>query len=156
MLSLLALAVSYDNRKPSEAHIAAWQEASVRGRWTYTEARDAILDHFANETAYLTPGHVTQRIKAARSSPPPMRQLEGPKTIPAAPERIREIISALARTLGWTNRTAEHPAMSIQCGHCGAAPHRPCARQLARGHRRGRWVAIRTIHDARITEWENT
>lgn len=147
--------MSYDNRKPSEAHIAAWLEASVRGRWTYPEARDAILDHFAHETEYLTPGHITQRIKAKRSQPPPMRQLEAPKTIPASPERIREIIAALARRLGWTDRHATHPARAVACGHCGAAPGRPCARQVARGHRRGQWVPIRALHPTRIETLEN-
>lgn len=151
MCALLAIAVSYDNRKPSDAHIAAWREASIRGRWTYPEAREAILDHFANSTDYLTPGHVTQRLRAKRQQPPAFKQLPAPAAVPASPERIREIVRALAESLGWRQRShPDSPALTVSCPHCRAAPGRPCARQLGRGHRRGQWVPISALHPSRV------
>lgn len=146
---LLALIVSYDHRQAGDQTVAAWQEVSRRGRWTFDEAREAVLDHFATSTEYLKPAHITQWIKAKRQQPPPSRTLEAPAKPPANPEHIREVISALSARLGWPQRGETGSLPSVTCPHCGAAPGRPCARQIGRGHRRGQWVPIGTIHPSR-------
>ena len=63
---LLAICVAYDNRRPSEANIAAWAEASRRAHWDFDAACDAIHQHYATSTDFLMPGHVTKTLEAQR------------------------------------------------------------------------------------------
>lgn len=151
---LLAIAMTYDHRKPGEATVMAWLEAAQRARWTFPEAREAVLDHFANSTDYLMPGHVTAAIRAVRRQPPTRAQLPASPTSPAHPDRIREIMRELAARLGWKARRAspeDTAALEVACPYCRAGPGRRCARQLARGHRRGQYVEISTLHPSRVT-----
>ncbi|MBB1153470.1 zinc finger domain-containing protein [Amycolatopsis dendrobii] len=150
---LLAIAMAYDHRKPGDAQVMAWHEASRRALWTFDEAREAILNHFATSTAYLMPGHVTSRIREARSQPPPRAALPSPPANPASPERIRVIVRDLAARLGWVARRPspqEQAALAYACPYCHAAVGRRCTRQLARGHRRGQYVEIRDLHPSRV------
>lgn len=143
--------MSYDNRKPGDGNIMAWQESSVRGRWTFEEAREAVFEHFANSTEYLRPAHVTQHIRAQRQLPLPAKLIEAPPKPAAQPEHVRNVLAALGKRLGWTQQQTTHdPAMSVTCPHCRAVAGRPCARQLGRGHRRGQWVPIKAFHPSRI------
>lgn len=150
---LLAIAMAYDHRKPGDSTVMAWVEAARRGRWTFDEAREAILNHFATSTEYLMPGHVTTAIRESRSQPPPRAALPAAPANPASPDRIREIIRELAARLGWAGRRAspeETAALAFSCPYCGAAIGRRCSRQLARGHRRGQWVEIANPHPSRV------
>lgn len=150
--ALLVVAMAYDNRKPGEATVAAWQEAAGRGRWSFGEAREAIHQHYAESTEFLMPAHITANIRAARRQPAPVAQLERGPSVAAQPERIRDVMREIARRLGWPERSIrDHPCLAYQCPHCGAAPGRRCARQLARGTRRGQYVYIAEPHPSRIT-----
>lgn len=66
--ALLAMVSSYDGRSGAQAEIEAWFDAGTRARWTYTEADEVIKQHFAFDAvgSWLTPGQVTQLIRAAR------------------------------------------------------------------------------------------
>jgi hypothetical protein len=148
--SLLALIVAYDSRKVGSETIAAWQEVSIRARWSFPEAREAVLEHFATNAEYLKPAHVTQYIRARQQAPPPIRELPAPPKPPADPQHIRAVLTHLGKRLGWPERHGAASAeLTVQCPHCGAAAGRPCARQLARGHRRGQWVRTST-HRSRL------
>lgn len=150
---LLAIAMAYDHRKPGDSQVMAWHEAARRARWTFDEAREAILNHFATSTEYLMPGHVTTAIRERRSQPPPRAALPAAPLNPANPDRIREIIRDLAARLGWTTRRAspqEAAALEFACPYCHAAPGRRCSRQLGRGHRRGQFVEITNPHPSRV------
>ncbi|MET9262359.1 hypothetical protein [Amycolatopsis sp. NPDC004079] len=150
---LLAIAMSYDNRKPGSATVMAWHEAARRARWTFPEAREAILNHYASSTEWLMPGHVTAAIRTTRSQPPTRAQLPVSPITPANPDRVRAVIRDLAARLGWVARRAspqDAAALGYACPYCHAAAGRRCTRQLARGHRRGQYVEIRDLHPSRV------
>lgn len=103
--ALLAAAMSYDNRKPGNANVAAWTEAATRGRWTFDAALDAIHAHYAASTDFLMPGHITQRIKAeVRYAPNPDR----PAALPAGlADTTRSIPAPESRPfVAWPSRKA--------------------------------------------------
>jgi hypothetical protein len=147
---VLAAVVAYDNRKPSNANITAWLEASDRGRWTFNEALEAVHQHYTTSTDFLMPGHVTAIIKANRRQPEHhVPALEAAK---AAPERIQGLIDEVARRLGWQRTVQSHsdPARAVECPYCHAAQGRPCSRMATRGHRRGEHVPLSAPHPSRI------
>ena len=108
VIALLQVANGYDNRKIDGIAVAAWSESARRARWTLAEAVDAVHEHYANAPReYLMPGHVTERVRAARRHPAPMsevRALDPPP--PASPERRAEVM-AMVRELA--NRKAVPP-----------------------------------------------
>jgi hypothetical protein len=77
--ALLAAAMAYDNRKPGAANIAAWTEAAHRGRWPFHDALEAIHEHYARSTDFLMPGHITERLRAERRQPAPVREILSPQ-----------------------------------------------------------------------------
>ncbi|MGW4525148.1 hypothetical protein [Amycolatopsis sp. NPDC004378] len=110
--ALLAVAMGYDNRRPGELNVAAWREAATRGRWTFDAAVDAIHDHYARNTDFLMPGHITTKITTGHGQPPQYVAL--PAAQPASDEhrrRMRDLIGeAFALPRGrrrWAPRTGE-------------------------------------------------
>ena len=83
---VLATAMAYDNRKPGQAAVLAWIEASERAGWTLDEAHDAVHEHYATSAAWLMPGHITALIQARRNPPR--------KALPADSTPIREVLPA--------------------------------------------------------------
>lgn len=149
--ALLVLAMSYDNRKmPGQANVVAWVEASERGRWTFESAREAILAHYAEETAFIMPGHITARVRKQRAVlPPPQRMAI--EAAPAEPRRIRSIIAGLAKELGWAKKSQPVVRTApVQCPYCHSLPDKPCVRVIATGHRRGQHVPIENLHQSRV------
>jgi hypothetical protein len=69
--AILAAAMAYDNRKPGAANLLAWMEAANRGRWTFTDALEAVHDHYAKSPDFLMPAHVTAFIRAKTRQPAP-------------------------------------------------------------------------------------
>lgn len=117
--ALLAVAMGYDNRRPGDLNVAAWTEASTRGRWTFNAAVEAIHDHYARNTDFLMPGHITQKLRASQGQPPAYVAL--PTAQPASDEhrnRMRELIGntcrlpqhAQNRRRQWAPKSAEHNA----------------------------------------------
>lgn len=150
--ALLAIAVSYDNRKPSLANITAWWEQADRNRWTFDEAREAIHAHHATSKEFLMPVHITAHIRSKRQLPgvfaPALEAAPAPP-----PERISSIVAELSRRLGWTRKsvqTLHDPALSVECPYCHAAVGRPCARLVTRGPHRGEHVPNGKSHPSRI------
>ncbi|BAD54864.1 hypothetical protein [Nocardia farcinica] len=66
IVTLLQIATGYDGREIDEVLITLWSEAARRRRWTFTEAVNAVHEHFAEETTWIMPGHVTQLIRRER------------------------------------------------------------------------------------------
>lgn len=149
--ALLAIAVAYDNRRPSEANITAWWEAADRSRWDFDAAREAIHQHYAGSTDFLMPGHITAIIASRRGLPPKYvpRELDGPG--PAADPRVKALIDQVARRLGWNRGRQSHndAALVVECPYCHAQPKRPCTRLATRGPHRGEHVPLRASHPSR-------
>jgi hypothetical protein len=148
---LLAAAMVYDNRKPGDAAIMGWAEAASRGRWTYGEALNAIHAHYAESRDFIMPGDITQRIRARRHRPAPVRALLAePDRVPADPARVAAMVAEIAAKFGW--RTYAEPTtgdLDQACPHCDAGPGRPCARRISTGRRRGEYVPISGVHHSR-------
>lgn len=149
---LLVAAMAYDNRKmPGEANVMAWSEAARRGRWTFESALDAIHAHYAEDTTFVMPGHVTARIRKQRQTLPPVerRAIEAP---PAQPETIRSIVASVAKALGWKRSAPETdaPSLPVECPYCHSRPGMPCVRQLGHGIRRGQFVPLENLHQSRL------
>lgn len=107
---LLGHAMAYDARlQPGEATVAAWTEASRRGRWTYDEALEVTHQHYAESTDWLMPGTITQRIRSARNDRA-MREAAKPARQPDAigQRRIEELTTGAFQTLN--EPTAAAPA----------------------------------------------
>jgi hypothetical protein len=114
--ALLTTAMSYDNRRPGQLNVAAWSEAAARAGWTFDAAVDAIHDHYARNTDFLMPGHITAKLAASTGQPPAYAALPGPP--PASDEhrrRMRDVIGdafAMPRTArnrrAWAARNGEH------------------------------------------------
>lgn len=94
---LLAAAMAYDNRNPGQAAVLAWQEAATRADWTFAEAVDAVHAHYAESTAFLMPGHITQRLRARPASMPPTVTELRTELPPAAPATVEARLEAVSR-----------------------------------------------------------
>lgn len=91
---LLAAVMAYDNRKPGQAAVLAWMEASARARWTFVEALEAVHQHYAESTEFLMPAHITRIIRNGRRADG--ERLALPPATPASDE-VRSSAMAAAR-----------------------------------------------------------
>lgn len=66
IIDLLSIIVSYDNRAADEPAVIAWSAVAQSARWTWAEARDAVVAHYTSRTDWLMPAHVTTHIRARR------------------------------------------------------------------------------------------
>lgn len=94
---LLALAMSYDNRRPGEANVAAWSEAADRGRWTFDAAVEAIHEHYVRSPDFIMPAHITAFVRSKMRQPGPVSDavahLEGAR--PASDETRRQAMEEM-------------------------------------------------------------
>lgn len=166
VVGVLKVATAYDGRQRGEADVMAWMDSSARAEWTYPEALEAVKDHFAFDGGFLTPAVVTKRITANRDSAERARlaelgaakraAIESGNTGPADPERVRSMVDAVAGRLGWRRKPkTTDPALTVACPHCHAAPGRPCARVIRRGHHAGQYVPLNNVHDSRRDASQN-
>ncbi len=96
IVDLLTAAAVYDRRTIGEADVAAWSEAARRGGWTYEAALDAIHEHGATSTAWLTPAHITQA--CAKNRRPSDRSVDEAlqlSSAPASAERRAELMAQI-------------------------------------------------------------
>lgn len=129
--ALLAIAVAYDNRKPGEVTIAAWMEASERGRWTFPAAVEAIHEHYATSTQFLMPGHITAFVRAKMRLPAPVREVARLEGAQPAAEDARRRFSALIRAR-FSMPASVRQQRRAQRGSAEAAEARERARQELR------------------------
>lgn len=93
-IDLLTLAAAYDRRTIGQGDVHAWHDAATRAGWTRDAAFEAVKAHYATSTAWLMPGHVTDRIRADRRQPPPLREVLGAlppselRALPAGPDAL--------------------------------------------------------------------
>lgn len=149
--ALLTVAMGYDNRRPGELNVAAWREASRRGRWTFDAAVDAIHEHCAHNPGFIQPGHVTQRLTADRRQPATYDRLQLEGAPPSTDDAVRESVERLAAEMAWPS-PARDPELSVACPYepCRAAARKPCVRRARRdetrpiaGYHRSRTEAAR-------------
>jgi hypothetical protein len=135
VVDLLTAISAYDNRKPNPASILAWGKAAEIGRWSLREALDAVHAHFAEDTDYLMPAHVGNRIRDSRQD----RALrETGRELTAAPDpRVLGMVDLLARRLEIPEqfRPNETRALSVRCPHCEASVNQSCTRPGIGGSR---------------------
>lgn len=143
---VLAAAMSYDNRKPGDANVAAWLEAATRGRWTLTEALEAVHEHYARETAWLMPGHVTAAIRAARQDAA-MRTPQEPPPDPIGQARLAELTAGAFRALTFGDDEPEKQigVLTRACPFCQAKPGEHCTRRGLTGR-----VRLAKVHPSRL------
>jgi hypothetical protein len=149
---LFAVAMAYDNRKPSTANMTAWWEQAERNKWTFDEAREAIHQHHTESSEYLMPVHITAIIRRKRQIPGRFMP-----ELPAAPKaddvRVRGIVASLAAKLRWNRAPTQRqsgPALTVICPHCHASVGRPCSRLATRGPHRGEHMPLRQSHPSRV------
>lgn len=146
---LLVTAMAYDNRKPGESHVSAWGEAAWRERWDYHGALEAIHAHYATNTSFLMPAHITAHIKVHRQDEQMRKQLESePVPDPIGQERLNRLIANCFQSIGKDYDPGEvavrRAALLVRCPHCGAAPRSECTRA-------GRGGPVQTdVHPSRL------
>ncbi|MGW1678524.1 zinc finger domain-containing protein [Saccharopolyspora sp. NPDC002376] len=167
VVGVLKVATAYDGRQRGEADVIAWMDSAARADWTYPEALEGVKDHFAFDGGFLGPAVVTKRIQARRDAAERARLAElgaakraelesGDADHTADPDRVRSVVEAVADRLGWQRKPKRtHAALTVACPHCQAAPGRPCARVIRRGHRAGEFVPLSTVHDSRVGAFQN-
>lgn len=145
VVDLLTAVSAYDNRKPNPASILAWGKAAEIGRWTFQEALDAVHKHFAENTDYLMPAHVGNRIRDKRQDQA-LRETGHELMSAATDTRAIEAAKLLARRMEIPEqfRPSENSALRVKCPHCEAGPDRPCIRSSMGGPRE------RSPHPSRI------
>jgi hypothetical protein len=115
--ALLALIVHYDNRTFDPATVTEWHGQANLGNWTLDGSMMAVRRFFATELEpgkprpWLTPGHITHLIKAARGGAPcaaPWSEVkakvlsDGP---PASEETRQAALTAMRATFASIERT---------------------------------------------------
>lgn len=147
---VLTVAMGYDNRNPGQVNVAVWGEAARRGRWTLDEAVDAVHAHYATETAWLMPGHVTARIRTARQDRALAFVSAGPRAIdPGGQTRVRALVAGALPAVPDGKAPAvvapgPDPRLARACPYCQAQPDQPCTRVGRAGR-----VPLAAIHPAR-------
>lgn len=131
VVDLLTAISAYDNRKANPASVLAWGKAAELGRWTLTEALDAVHAHFSESPDYLMPAHITARVKAARQDRALREEnaaLTAAPVDPAAAERIQQVIGDLAQQMGWSEEHQDRAgfALRVACPHCRASVGTRC------------------------------
>lgn len=91
MINLMSVITAYDNRDAGRANILVWAEAARRGRWTYTEAEDAVHQHYLVTTDFLMPAHIGNRIRDRRQDTALRQTATELITGDPAPEVLRAI-----------------------------------------------------------------
>lgn len=146
---LLASAMAYDNRKPGQANVSAWGEAAYRERWDYHGALEAIHAHYATNTSFLMPAHITAHIKANRQDEALRKEIaERPEPDPIGQERLNRLIANCFQSFGRDYDpvavSERRDALRVTCPHCGAPPRSECTRA-------GRVGPVRTeVHPSRL------
>lgn len=65
--TLLAVAASFDRRTVGKADAAAW--AVILADFSFDEARDAVVAHYAESSDWLMPSHVIALVVSRRARP---------------------------------------------------------------------------------------
>jgi hypothetical protein len=107
-VTLLQIVGSYDRRieidKPT---ILAWMESARRRNWKFADAVEAVHDYYADATGSITPGHVTQAIRAARRQPAPVSEVLELGPPPASAEHRARQLAAMIGRLADRKRVSE-------------------------------------------------
>jgi hypothetical protein len=95
---LLGMIAAFDGRTSGASEVLAWQEIAARGRWTYDEARAAVLKHFEEDhEKWLMPGRVNKIIRETRQDSFMRQPVATAYGDVVAEETIRQRLMALFR-----------------------------------------------------------
>lgn len=61
MAKVLSTAAAFDNRNVDKAMVEAWHLAI--GRLDFTDCQQAVAEHYQNDTAWLMPAHIKERVR---------------------------------------------------------------------------------------------
>jgi hypothetical protein len=108
IITLLQIIAVNDGREvDNETTVTVWMESARRARWTFEEAKEAVLDHFAHSSEWLKQGHVTERIRANRRQPAPVSELRAVSGPAPASEEQRARAMAIVRDISEGKRLPE-------------------------------------------------
>jgi hypothetical protein len=114
---------------------------------------EAIHAHYATNTSFLMPAHITAHIKANRQDDAMRKQLEAePLPDPIGQEKLNRMMANCFQSIGREYHPDEvahrRAALLVPCPHCGAAPRSECTRA-------GRDGPTRTdVHPSRLESVE--
>jgi len=153
VVDLLTLVQIFDKRTVGEADVMAWTDVAHRGRWTFTEASEAVKHYYAStisERPWVMPSHITNWIKADRQDKAMRRQTDD-LVKPVNPARAKAIADAIDHVAKSTvipdePRPLRNPALGVKCPFCGAQPLRGCTRPSIGGRR----IPVRQPHPSRV------
>ncbi len=97
IIDLLTAAAAYDRRNVGEGDVHAWSEAARRAGWTFDKALNALHEHYATSSAWLMPGHITERIRLTSRQPAPADELLALERKPASAERRAEFMAQIRK-----------------------------------------------------------
>lgn len=66
-LDLLALAACFDQRTVGQADARAWHAVAQMQGWTFSLAKQAVIEHYSRHRERLMPADVTNRITEVRA-----------------------------------------------------------------------------------------
>lgn len=117
--ALLTIAASYDGRDVTEADATAW--AAALPEVGFEDAREATVAHYRDETAWLKPAHVLQRVRRARGKRLAVVALPVPPSSLADDPRLEAQWTRLARN-GLAAGMTEAEAVADACRMVGVEP----------------------------------
>lgn len=130
---LLAVTMSYDNRKPSDAAVLAWGEAASRGRWTFEEAVEAVHEHYVRSNEFLMPAHITALVRSRRQDAAMREPVVAPDAVGQA--RVVGMLSGAFRDVGEPapgDLAQLHDAvLAVRCPRCQSGPGVRCVNPVS-------------------------
>ncbi len=126
---LITFAAAYDNREVGQAAAIAWCDSGNRARWTYTEAVEAIKEHYAATSDWVMPAHITTRIKEVRQDQA-MRQ-QAQELTGATNPRVVTFVESRAAQFQIPAKfmpSSANQALRVECPFCGAREGQSCRR----------------------------
>jgi hypothetical protein len=162
ILKLARTASGYDGRRPpNEQAKTAWFEGARRGRWSFAEAEAAIHEHYADDTTWIMPAHVSAIIRKHRAerSHAEFEAAERARAAgqpgpggPRTPGRdlAMQVVAQLTSRLG-IDRDPRHDEARkrVRCPRCRAQPGETCVNPQT-----GRPLRDSPGHDARLEALE--
>ena len=120
---LLAVVVAYDGRQVGESTVAAWYD-SLR-ELSYEDCELAVRAHYREESSWLMPALVRQRVRAWRNDQASRTDL---RRAIAAPEQgvAAEPSAEYLQARGLRRDPDRALALTVICPHCKAWAGKPC------------------------------
>lgn len=131
--AILATAAAYDARTVGEADIIAWHAAL--SDLPYTQARDAVIEHYRTETRRIMPADIRARVRAMREHLISRSPIPAPPADPTAyranlADTIRRIADGRALPQAITRGGTSTPPPAYLAARADRDPRRLAALQV--------------------------